>query len=448
MTVKFPDFASKSAGYFERAQSVFPGGSTRNQTYFPPHMIYAAEASGCRMRDIDGNELIDFHNDYTVTILGHAHPDVERAVIEQTKSVMCSALAVPAEVELGEIICGRNPNFERARFMVTGSEAVANAMKAARAFTGRPKIAKCEGVYHGANDFAEVSLDPTPQNWGQDKPTSVGFSDGVPQGVTDNVVVIPFNEPETARAILDAHASDLAGVLVDLTAARCGAKPATAEYIAMLQDFTQTSGALLIVDEVISFRMARGGAQEALGVKPDLTTFGKIIGGGMPIGGLAGRADVMSVFDASKGKPAVPQSGTFTAHPLTMAAGQAMMRAYDGETIDRLNALGDTARAQLREALAQSGIGGQVTGESSLFLMSFTDEPFHDYRSYYRATADRHHRIMGLLFPKLINRGVLISAWGFGCLSTPMEQAEIDHLSEAVLESLREIHSELSEAAE
>jgi glutamate-1-semialdehyde 2,1-aminomutase len=131
-----------------------------------------------------------------------------------------------------------------------------------------------------------------------------------------------------------------------------------------------------------------------------------------------------------------------------MAAGKAMLRAYDGEAIERLNRLGDTARAQLRDALAESGIGGQVTGESSLFLLSFTEEPFHDYRSHYRATADRHHRIMGLLFPKLINRGVLMAAWGYGCLSTPMEQAEIDHLSQAVYESLREVRDELAEAAE
>ena len=448
MTTTFPDFASKSARLFERAQAVFPGGSTRNQTYFPPHMIYAAEATGCRMRDVDGNELVDFHNDYTVTILGHAHPDVERAVVEQTKRVMCSALAVPGEVELAETICARNPSFERIRFVVTGSEAVMNAMKAARAFTGRPKIAKCEGVYHGSNDFAEVSLDPTPQNWGQKAPESVGFSDGVPRGVTENVVVIPFNEPGTARAILEAHAEDLAGVFVDLTAARCGAKRATPEFITMLEEFTASSGALLIVDEVISFRMARGGAQQALGVKADLTTFGKIIGGGMAIGALAGRTDVMSLFDARHGKPAVPQSGTFTAHPLTMAAGKAMLGAYDGEAIDRLNQLGDTARAQLQDALVQSGIGGQVTGESSLFLMSFTEEPFHDYRSYYRATADRHHRIMERLFPKLINRGVLIAAWGYGCLSTPMEQAEIDHLSEAVFDSLQEVREELADAAE
>ena len=448
MPTTFPDFASRSAKLFERAQAVFPGGSTRNQTYFPPHMVYAAEASGCRLTDVDGNELIDFHNDYTVTILGHAHPRVEQAVIEQAKQVMCAALAVPAEIELAEIICARNPNFERMRFVVTGSEAVTNAMKAARAFTGRPKIAKCEGVYHGSNDFAEVSLDPTPQNWGQDTPMSVGFSDGVPAGVTDNMVIIPFNDAGAARIILDAHAEDLAGILIDLVPARCGAKPANPEFIAMLEDFTRTSGALLIVDEVISFRMARGGAQQVLGVKPDLTTFGKIIGGGMPIGAVAGRADVMAVFDATQGKPQVPQSGTFTAHPLTMVAGREMMTVYDGEEIDRLNALGDTAREQLREALEQSGIGGQVTGESSLFLMSFTDEPLTDYRAVYRATADRHHRIMAQLFPKLINRGVLISAWGFGCLSTPMDQAEIDHLSEAVHDSLREIRDEMVEAAE
>lgn len=448
MSVTFPDHASQSAALFRRAQDVFPGGSTRNQTYFPPYMIYAAEAAGCRMRDVDGNELIDFHNDYTVTILGHAHPEVEQAVIAQTKRLMCSGLAVPAEIELAEAICARNPNFERMRFVVTGSEAVMNAMKAARAFTGRPKIAKCEGTYHGSNDFAEVSLDPTPQNWGQYAPLSVGFSDGVPQGVMDNIVVIPFNDTETARTILDAHSADLAGVLIDLIPARCGAHPASPEFIAMLKDFTARTGALLIVDEVISFRMALGGMQQTLGCVPDLTTFGKIIGGGMPIGALAGRADVMAVFDATAGKPSVPQSGTFTAHPVSMAAGIATLGVYDAAEIERLNQLGDTTRRQLRDALAQSGIGGQVTGHGSLFLMSFTEEPLNDYRAVYRATAERHHRIMASLFPKLINRGILMSAWGFGCLSTPMEQAEIDHLSEAVLDGLREAGDELATAAE
>lgn len=448
MTSRFPDFSSRSAKLFERAQSVFPGGSTRNQTYFPPHMVYAEKAAGCRIWDVDGNELIDFHNNYTVSILGHAHEEVERAIIEQTKKVFCSALAVPAEIELAEIICARNPSFERMRFVVTGSEAVMNAMKAARAFTGRPKIAKCEGVYHGSNDFAEVSLDPTPQNWGGEQPASIGFAAGVPAGVTENVVVIPFNEPQAARRILDANADQIAGVFIDLLSARCGAKRATPEFIAMLEDFRSESGALLIIDEVISYRAARGGAQEMLGVTPDLTTFGKIIGGGLAIGAVAGRADVMEVFNATEGKPLVPQSGTFTANPLTMAAGAAMMRAYDGEAIDRLNALGDTARAQLGEALTLSGVGGQVTGESSLFLLSFTDEPFHDYRSYYRATSGRHQRIMSAIFPKLIDRGILISNWGYGCLSTPMEQAEIDRLSQTVLETLREVKDELAEAAE
>ena len=448
MAVTFPDHSSKSAQLFERAQAVFPGGSTRNQTYFPPYMVYATEGKGCRVRDADGNELVDFHNDYTVTILGHGHPEVERAVAKQARKLMCCGLATETEIELAEAICARNPGFERIRFVVTGSEAVMNAMKAARAYTGRPKIAKCEGVYHGSNDFAEVSLDPTPQNWGQGTPESIGFSDGVPQGVMDNMVVIPFNETEKARQILDAHADELAGVVVDLAPSRCAGIPARPDFIDMLHDFRDRSGALLIVDEVISFRMARGGAQEMLGCKPDLTPFGKIIGGGMPIGALAGRADVMAVFDASNGKPAVPQSGTFTAHPMSMVAGTATLKHFDTPDIERLNALGKTARTQLRDALATAGVTGQVTGTSSMFILTFSDEPLSDYRSVYRATADRHHRIMAALFPKLINHGILMSAWGLGCLSTPMDQAEMDRLSQAVLDGLREVKAELAIAAE
>ncbi len=443
MTTGFPNFDSKSARLFERAKHVMPGGSTRNQTYFPPHMVYAREAQGCRMRDIDGNELIDFHNNYCVTILGHQHPDVVDAITEQAKRLTCSALATEQEVELAEIVCARNESFEKIRFVVTGSEAVMNAMKAARAFTGKSKIAKCEGVYHGSNDFAEVSLDPTPQNWGQGRQKSVGFSEGVPAGLLDSMVVIPFNDAAAARTILEAHADDLAGVLLDLVPARCGGHPASPEFIAMLREFTSSNGALLIVDEVITLRMAYGGAQEWLGVTPDLTTMGKIIGGGMPVGGLAGRADIMEMFDATNGKPAVPQSGTFTAHPLTMAAGVATMNAYDHEAVDRLNALGERTRSQLREAIAAAGFEGQVTGQSSIFIMTFSTEPLTDYRAVYRATSDRHHRIVAALHPKLVNRGVLISAWGLGCLSTPMTGAEIDHLSEAVQESLIEIREEM-----
>jgi glutamate-1-semialdehyde 2,1-aminomutase len=447
MAARFPDFESRSAALFERAKQVFPGGSTRNQTYFPPHMVYAASAQGCRMRDADGNELIDFHNDYTVTILGHGHPQVVKAVADQAQRIMCSALAVEAEIELAETICARNPGFERMRFVVTGSEAVMNAMKAARAYTGRPKIAKCEGCYHGSNDFAEVSLDPTPQNWGERAPKSVGFSAHVPQGVMDNMVVIPFNDVEAAQAILDAHAHELAGILVDLAPTRCGARLASPQFIAMLERFTKATGALLIVDEVVSFRMRRGGVQEMLGCRPDITTLGKIIGGGMPIGGLAGRADVMEAFNATQGKPLVPQSGTFTAHPLSMVAGIATLQVYDGEAIERLNGLGEVARTALREAMALAGVEGQVTGESSLFEMTFSTEPLTDYRSVWRATSEQHRRIMAALFPKLIDRGILISAWGLGCLSTPMGQAEIDLLAQAVLEGLREVKQELAAAA-
>jgi len=443
----FPNFASRSAELFARAQSVFPGGSTRNQTYFPPHMVYADRAEGCRLFDVDGHELIDFHNDYTVTIVGHRHAQVDRAVTEQIGRVTCSALAVESEIELAETICARNPGFERLRFVVTGSEAVMNAMKAARAFTGRPKIAKCEGAYHGSNDFAEVSLDSTPQNWGDGVPASVGFSAHVPQGVMDNMVVVPFDDVDGARAILEAHADDLAGILLDLAPSRCGARPASPEFIAMLEDFRTRTGAVLIVDEVITFRMSVGGAQRALGCTPDLTTFGKIIGGGLPIGALAGRADIMDVFDATRGKPMVPQSGTFTAHPLSMVAGKATLEIYDQAAADRLNDLGDKARRQLADAIADAGIEGQVTGSSSLFAMVFSSDPLGDYRDMWRATSGRHTRIMSALFPKLIDRGVLIAAWGFGCLSTPMTQAEIDRLCETVGESLREVRDEVGDAA-
>ena len=438
----YPDPHSRSAALGARARAVFPGGGTRGLTRLAPYPIYAQEAHGCRITDVDGVERIDFINNYTVQLFGHSHPAIVEAVVKQAEHFMSLTLATESEIELAEVICGRAPSLQRIRFTNTGTEAVMHAIKGARAYTGRPKIAKCEGVYHGAYDYAEASLDPDPQSWGTDRPRPVGYAKGTPAGLLQDAVIIPFNDVAGSREILARHAGDLAAVLVDLVPARCGGAPMSPAYIDMLHEFRRESGALIIDDEVITFRLHEGGAQTLYGLEPDLTTLGKVIGGGLPIGAVAGTADAMAVYDSSTGKAACPQSGTFTANPLSMAAGVAAMRMFTAEAVERLNALGESARARLREAFRIAGCEGQITGEGSLILFHMSDEPLTDYRAVYRAGTEGRARRLEGLFRALLNHGVVTSVSGMACLSTPMEEAEIDHLADAVLASLRTVARE------
>ena len=433
----YPDPQSRSAALSVRARAVFPAGGTRGLTHLAPYPIYAREACGCRVIDVDDVERIDFINNYTVQFFGHSHPAIVEAVTRQAALGMSFTLATESEIELAEMICGRAASFERIRFTNTGSEAVMHAIKGARAFTGRPRIAKCEGVFHGAYDYAEASLDPDPQNWGTDRPRPVGHARGTPAGLLRDVVVIPFNDVARSREILYRHADALAAVLVDPVPSRCGGAPMSRAYIDMLHGFRRDSGALIIDDEVVCFRLHEGGAQTLYGLEPDLTALGKVIGGGLPIGAVVGTEEAMAVYDSSAGKAACPQSGTFTANPMSMAAGVAAMRMLNQEAIDRLDGLGKRARARLREAFGIAGVEGQITGEGSLILFHMSDEPLHDYRAVYRANTDGRARRLDALFRQLLNHGVVTSPSGMACLSTPMTEAEIDHLAEAVLSSLR-----------
>jgi glutamate-1-semialdehyde 2,1-aminomutase len=192
----------------------------------------------------------------------------------------------------------------------------------------------------------------------------------------------------------------------------------------------------------VTWRLDHGGAQTLYGVEPDMTTLGKVIGGGMPIGAVAGREEVMRVYDSSVGKAMCSHSGTFAGNPVTMAAGIAAMKMLTPEAIERLNGLGERARAGLREAFRLADIDGQVTGEGSIILMHFSSEPLGDYRATWRAHTDRRAEMLEDLFRHLLNRGILFSTWGIGCLSTPMGEAEVDHLTGAVLASLIEMKQE------
>jgi glutamate-1-semialdehyde 2,1-aminomutase len=426
---------ANSAALYARALRVMPGGNTRTTVFAKPHPLYARRGSGCRVIDVDGVERIDLIGNFTSLIHGHAHPALVAAAMEQIGQGTCFGMPTESEIALAEILCARLPSAEQVRFANSGTEAVMTAIKAARAATGRPKIAKCEGAYHGTYDPAETSQNASPETWGlAAAPASVPTAAGTPRGVLDDVVVLPFNRPVIATALLRAHGSQIAAVLVDPMPNRAGLVPATAEYIQALRAATREIGALLIFDEVITFRLGFHGAQGRFGVQPDLTTLGKFIGGGFPVGAVVGPASVMAVFDPSAGEPPVPHGGTFSANPITMTAGAASMRLLTPEAFAHLEELGERLAAGIRDRMAHHGVDGQVTGLGSLRRVHMKSTPLSDFRSTF-PSADEKRRLAAL-WRALLDRGVMVAPTGLMALSTPMTGADVDEAIGAFDEAL------------
>ena len=429
---------SRSAQIYARAREVLPGGTARTSTHASPHPIYLSSGHGARVTDVDGLERIDFSNNFTTMIHGYSNPVIEAAVIEQLRLGTSFSFATEKEVELAELLCARVSSMEQVRFMNSGTEAVMHAMRAARALTGRPKIAKCEGAFHGSYDYAEVSLGSSPEKWGKNQPATVPYSQGTPQAVLEDVVVIPFNDTEAAAAILDAAKHELAGVLIDPIANRAGMISATTEFLTMLRAFCNENDVVLISDEVLCFRLGFHGAQAEFGYDADLTVLGKIIGGGFPVGAVGGPVRFMKVFDPTDGKPAMDQSGTFSGNPITMAAGKAGMELLTPEVFDRLNGLGELARTRLREVIAESEIAGQVTGCGSLFRIHLTARTLLGYRDAYPSPEERAR--LSNVYEYLLDHDILISPTGMCALTTPMDESDIDALCGAVRAGLAQLN--------
>ncbi len=429
---------SRSAELYARAIKTLPGGVSRNTVLRKPHPSYAAHASGCRVTDIEGVERLDFANNMASLIHGHADPDIVAAVTEQMQRGSAFTMATEIEVEYAEHLCSRSESLEQLRFVNSGTEAVMGMLKAARAFTGRPKIAKVEGAYHGLYDFAEVSQTANPSNWGDpDAPSSVPVAYGTPTSVLESVIVIPFNNPEKALALLDKHKDEIACVILDPMPHRVGLVPADPAYVQALREWTVDHGALLVFDEVITFRTEYGGFQERYQVRPDLTALGKAIGGGFPVGAIAGRADVMEVMNPLAPDTRFPHSGTFSANPITMTAGLTAMRKFDRDAVERLNSLSLRAVEGIRAALAATGVPGCVTGIGSFFRLHFKNEPPANRREAYRTKEE--DRCLAVMLDHLFDAGFLMINTCSATLSTPMGEEEIDAFVAAVGDGLEKL---------
>ena len=427
--------SSASAALAERARRVMPGGNTRTTVYQSPHPPYAGYGTGARLVDVEGEERLDFINNYTALIHGHADPDVTAAVIAQLPYGTSFALPTEHEIALAELIVDRIPSVEQLRFTNSGTEAVMMAIKAARAYTGRPKILKFEGCYHGSYDFAEISQVTPESRWEDAETPSTPTAFGTPQGVMDNVLVARYNDIADAERVITRHHAEIAAVLVDPMPSRVGNVPATHAFLTALREMTRAHGIVLIFDEVITLRVAYGGMQSVIGVTPDMTTMAKIIGGGFPVGAVGGAAEMMAVFDPSGG-PQVPHGGTFNANPITMIAGRTAMEKMTPAAFERLNALGDRLREGLAEAMDGARVPGQVTGAGSVFNLHFHDRPLTDYRSTVTTAAEKARS--AAVYRSLLAHGIFLSPSMMGCLSTPMGETEVGACVDAFAAALHE----------
>jgi glutamate-1-semialdehyde 2,1-aminomutase len=426
---------SRSAELYERALQTLPGGVSRNTVLRKPHPLYADFAQGCRVTDIEGVERVDFANNMASLIHGHANPVVVSAVTEQLGRGTAFTLATEVEIRYAEHLVGRNPGFEKVRFVNSGTEAVMGMLKSARAFTGRHKIAKVEGAYHGLYDYAEVSQTAIPSNWGPDTgPLAVPVAFGTPPGVLDDVIVVPFNDPERALSILDKHRGSLAGVIVDPLPHRVGLIPASPEFVSALREWTSNDGSLLLFDEVITFRSEYGGAQEWYDADPDLTALGKLIGGGFPVGAIAGRDDVMDVMNPLADTVLFPHSGTFSANPVTMTAGLVTMELYDRDAVARVNSLAERAVTGINVAIEETGAIASVTSGGSMFRVHMKKRPPENYREAFLAPDES--RRLALLLGHLLDAGFIMINTCSATTSTAMGEEEIDALVDAMAEGL------------
>jgi glutamate-1-semialdehyde 2,1-aminomutase len=430
MSRDFRQAGSASANLFERARRVIPGGTSKANMHVRPHPCYIAYGKGCRVTDVDGVERLDAVNNFTALIHGHAFPPVVDAVTRQVSRGTAFSGSTPEEVALAELLVARVPRLERVRFGNSGTEAVMMAIKAARAYTGRDRIAKFEGAYHGYYDDVQVSFSSRPGEWGpDDAPASVPSSGGVPKHRVLETLVLPWNDRDATERLLTAHRNEVAAVIVDPLSNRMGFIPPAAGFLDFLRAITRAHGVLLIYDEVISFRVGFGGASGRYGGDPDLFAFGKIIGGGFPVGATGGTAEVMEVFDPGTRGPRIASGGTFSANPVSMVAGLATMEAMDAPAFARLEALGSRLRARAGEVFERSGVPGQVTGDASLFRLVLTSRPLRSYRDMADPAAEgRAER----LFQHLLDAGVLVNTNGLGCLSTPMEEREVEEVASAL----------------
>ncbi len=422
----------ESRRIYSEARKHLPGGVPGNAGYRPPYPLYVERAAGPFLWDVDGNRYIDSLIGGGPHILGHSPPAVMDAVAEQIRSGT-STIAPPATaLVLARRIQKHMPHMEMMRFVHTGSEAVHMSMRVARAFTGRARIGKFEGNFHGGYDNLLVS--GTSFGGTEDDPLSLPEGAGIPQSVLDDTLVLPFNNTDATVALIERHASELAAVVVEAVGGTwLGGIVAEQGFLEALREVTANHGILLIFDEVITgFRVALGGSAEVTGITPDLAALAKTIGGGFPLGAFGGRRDIMDSVVTPKRGPdddriTIFQSGTFQSNLVSLTAGLAMLSELEKPgVLDRLNDHGDRVREGMEKIGANLGLPIRAVGQGSIFGVYFADEPPRTIRDI----ADSDRELAATFYLGLLAHGVYITPYHLGFTNAAQGRSEIDELLE------------------
>nr|BAP34749.1 glutamate-1-semialdehyde aminotransferase [Streptomyces sp. ML694-90F3] len=415
-----PHGTDDSKAWFERARGSLAGGvssSSRLTSTGPhPYPLYMSSGDGARIRDVDGNEYIDYLISYGSAVLGHAPPVLTEALTRVLHTGTMFGTCNVTEVELAEEICRMVPCAELVRFANSGTEAVQGAVRAARGHTGRSRVLKFEGHYHGWSDTLAISNRPTEDEGGPyGAPRSVPHSPGIPAGVVDDVVVCPWNDPAALRAVLDAHARDLAAVICEPIVANNACTMPESGYLEVLRDECTARGIVLIFDEVCTgFRTGPGGAQDLFGVVPDLAVFSKALGGGLPIAAFAGRREIMEALASGR----VKHGGTYNASPLCATAALVTLRELgDPAVVRRIDETGRQVMEAVRKAAHDRGIPCAVQGVGAMFQAVFTPDgrATRHYRDLLRVDQARSHAFRH----ELLKRGVHANAFPMACWFVP-----------------------------
>jgi glutamate-1-semialdehyde 2,1-aminomutase len=425
----------KSEELFERASRVIPGGVNSPVRAFRAvgrAPVFIQDAAGSVIADADGNTYTDYVGSWGPMILGHAHPAVIEAVREAIDRGTSYGAPTEIEIELAEEIVAAYPSIEMVRLTSSGTEAAMSALRLARGFTGRDRIVKFEGCYHGHSDSLLVKAGSGLATFGS--PDSAG----VPSDFARNTIVVPYNDAESLRKTFEEEGNQIACVIIEPVAGNMGCVAPREGYLQMVREITEAYGALLIFDEVITgFRLAYGGAQELYGVKPDLTCLGKIIGGGLPVGAFGGRSDVMQHV-APLGP--VYQAGTLSGNPLAVAAGLAMMRALkELNPYKELERRSQDLEQGLSDAAGELGVAATINRVGSMMTAFFTEGPVTDWPSAKRSDTDRYARF----FCAMLEREIYLAPSQFECAFVSL--AHTDEVIEKTIKAARAAIQAISE---
>ncbi|MDG6244708.1 MAG: glutamate-1-semialdehyde 2,1-aminomutase [Methanolobus sp.] len=386
----------KSRELYNKARNFLPGGVSSPVRAIKPYPFYTESACGSKIKDIDGNEYIDYCLAYGPNILGHANPVIKEAIAAQLEKGWLYGTPTELEVDLAERIAGLYPSIDMLRFVSTGTEATMSALRAARGFTGKDKFIKIEGGFHGAHDAVLVKAGSGATTLG--KPDSLG----IPEDFTKHTLQVPFNDIEALASAIEKNSDDIAALIIEPVMGNIGPVLPEGDYLKEVRKITEENDIILIFDEVITgFRLAMGGAQEYFAVTPDMTTLGKIVGGGMPIGVFGGKKEIIEMIAPSG---SVYQAGTFSGSPASVAAGIAVLDVLEKEEVHKnLNATGDLMRARLSEIVTDLGLDYNVVGIASMFKIFFGDKP-HNYQEVLRCDKEGYLKF----FFKMLDSGIFL----------------------------------------